>query len=238
MINTAMVLSAGLGTRLRPLTDHMPKPLLKFGAKPMLDHVLDQLADAGVTRAVVNVHYLAEQVIAHVQKRSTPQITISDERKKLLESGGGIRHALPALNAEVFFTVNADALWHDQPGYIPALQRMMAFWNPEIMDTLMLLSEKSQAVGFDGPGDYFIAPDGKLSWRGDHAAAPYVYASVTIAKAPPFRAATDAVFSQKRIWDTQEKSGRLYGIVHDGPWYHCSTPADFAAVNAAIGNGF
>jgi len=235
-INTAMVLAAGLGKRLRPLTEQTPKPLLKFGGITMLDRVLDQLAAAGIPRAVVNVHYLGEQIIQHVAARPLPQIFISDEINEPggLESGGGIRRALPLLAADAFFTLNADAVWRDLPGHVPALKRMMQCWQPDKMDTLLLLVPRAQALGFDGPGDYFMEDDGTITWRGTHSTAPYVCAGVAIVKAKFFAEYPDAVFSQKRIWDEQEVAGRLYGLVHEGPWFHCSTPADYAAVNAAL----
>jgi MurNAc alpha-1-phosphate uridylyltransferase len=235
VIDTAMVLAAGLGTRLRPLTDHTPKPLLKLGGKTMLDQTLDHLAAAGISKAVVNVHYFADQIIAHVKNRADNlSISISDETRELLETGGGIKRALPLLNADVFMTANSDILWRDLPGHITAIERMLAAWNPDTMDTLLLLIERERATGFDGPGDYFLANDGRLTWRHDKPTAPYVFANVTIGKANSFQNYPETKFSQKRIWDIHEQQGRLFGITHTGDWYHCSTPADFAAVNAAL----
>jgi len=233
-IDTVMVLAAGLGTRMRPLTETMPKPLLKFAGRAMLDHVLDGFVAGGVTRAVVNTHYLGEQIIQHVQSRTAPIITISDERKTLLDSGGAIKCALPLLKRDVFFTANADAVWRDMNGNTPALQRMMEFWNPDIMDTLLLLAPRERAIGFDGPGDYYMAADSNLSWRGDRPTAPYVYASVTISKASVYANHPEHIFSCRKIWDAQETAGRLYGIAHDSLWVHCSTPADIAAASAAL----
>ncbi len=233
-IDAVMILAAGLGTRMRPLTDATPKPLLKFAGRAMLDHVLDSFAAGGVTRAVVNAHYLGEQIIAHAGSRAAPVITISDEREKLLDSGGAIKKALPLLGRDTFFTANADAVWRDMPGAIPALHRMMQFWNPNIMDTLLLLAPKERAVGFDGPGDYFITDNGKLSFRAARPSAPYVFASVMISKADVYANRAEEIFSCKTIWDEQESAGRLYGIVHEGIWVHCSTPADIAAADAAL----
>jgi MurNAc alpha-1-phosphate uridylyltransferase len=233
-IDTAMVLAAGFGKRLRPLTDHIPKPLLKLGDQTMLDHALEHLAAAGITKAVVNTHYLAEQIAQHVKMHPHGlSIQISNE-KEVLETGGGVKHAVPLLNTEIFLTANSDVMWRDLPGHIPAIARMLTAWDPNKMDTLLLLADRNRAIGFDGPGDYFIAPNGLLTWRHDKPAAPYVFAGVTIAKANEFAAYSEPQFSQKKIWDLHEAQGRLYGIVHTGDWYHCSTPADFAEVNAAL----
>jgi len=233
-IDTVMVLAAGLGTRMRPLTETVPKPLLKFAGRAMLDHVLDGFSAGGVTRAIVNTHYLGEQIIQHVQSRTAPVITISDECEILLDSGGAIKQALPLLGRDVFFTANADAVWRDAPDHTPALQRMMEFWNPDIMDTLLLLAQRERTIGFDGPGDYYMATDGKISWRSTRETAPYVYASVMISKASVYASHPEKIFSCRKIWDAQEAAGRLYGIVHDGSWVHCSTPANIAAASAAL----
>jgi len=244
-IDTVMVLAAGLGTRMRPLTETTPKPLLKFAGRAMLDHVLDGFAAGGVMHAVVNAHYLGEQIIQHVDSRvrgnDRIEIQISDEKNELLDSGGAIKQALPLLKREVFFTANADAVWRDASDALdhaavrmPALLRMMKFWNPDIMDTLLLLAPREQAVGFDGPGDYYMMADGKLSWRSARETAPYVYASVTISKASVYAHHPEKIFSCRKIWDAQETTGRLYGIVHNGLWVHCSTPADIVAASAAL----
>jgi MurNAc alpha-1-phosphate uridylyltransferase len=235
VIDTAMVLAAGLGTRLRPLTEHTPKPLLKLGGRAMLDQTLDHLAAAGISKAIVNVHYLADQMIGHIKKNyPTPFIQISDETQELLETGGGIKRALSLLNADTFITANSDILWLDLPGHIPAIQRMLAAWDPDKMDTLLLLIERERATGYDGRGDYFLNDNGRIIWRADKPTAPYVFANVTIGKASSFKNYPETKFSQKKIWDIHEKTGRLFGIIHTGDWYHCSTPADFAAVNAAL----
>jgi MurNAc alpha-1-phosphate uridylyltransferase len=230
MIDSAIVLAAGLGTRLRPLTDNTPKPLLKMGGKTMLDHALDHLAAVGTAHVVVNVHYLAEQIITHVKSRNQPEIMISDETDALLETGGAIKNALDLINRDVFFTLNADVMWPDET----ALTRMLQFWNPDVMDSLLLLVPGNAAIGFDGAGDYFMAANGQLTWRGANDAAPYVFASATITKADDFMQQPAEKFSQKRIWDAQEKNGRLFGITLHGPWYHCSTPEDYAAITAAL----
>lgn len=233
-IDTAMVLAAGLGTRLRPLTLSVPKPLLPLGGRAMLDHALDHAVIANVKRAVINVHYMPGKIMGHVSRRKQPAIMISDETNVLLETGGGIKHALRYINRDVFFTLNSDVMWHDRAGQKPALMQMKEFWNPDIMDTLLLVTPRETAIGFDGAGDYFIGSDGKLSWRGNNETAPYVYAGATITKAKAFADYPERRFSQKRIWDAQEAMGRLFAVVHTGDWYHCSTPEDYAAVTAAL----
>ncbi len=233
-IDTAMVLAAGLGTRLRPLTLSVPKPLLPMGGKTMLDHALDHAVMANIKRAVVNVHYMPGKIMGHVNRRKQPVIMIADETSMLLETGGGIKNALDYLNRDVFYTLNSDVMWRDRTGDKPALQRMAQFWNPAIMDTLLLITSRETAIGFDGAGDYFIAPGGQLRWRGGDDSAPYVYAGATITKARDFKNYPERRFSQKRVWDMQESAGRLYGIVHTGDWYHCSTPADYEAVTRAL----
>lgn len=235
MIDTAMVLAAGLGTRLRPLTLSVPKPLLPLAGKPMLDHALDHAVMANVKRAVINVHYLPGKIMGHVSRRKLPMIMIADETGRLLETGGGIKNALGYLNRDAFFTLNSDVMWRDTAGAAPALMRMQQFWNPDIMDSLLLVTPRETAVGFEGAGDYFIDANGKLSWRGDNENAPYVYAGATITKGKDFANYPEKIFSQKRVWDMQEKRGRLYGIVHTGDWYHCSTPQDYEAVTRQIG---
>lgn len=234
MIDTAMILAAGLGTRLRPLTLSVPKPLLPLGGKTMLDHALDHAVMANVKRAVINVHYMPGKIMGHISRRKQPMIMISDETGVLLETGGGIKNALGYLNRDAFYTLNSDVMWRDRAGEKSALQRMADLWNPNIMDTLLLITPRETAIGFDGAGDYFIGADGALSWRGNNDSAPYVYAGATITKAKAFADYPGKIFSQKRIWDQQESVGRLFGIVHSGDWYHCSTPQDYEAVTRAL----
>ena len=233
-IDTAMVMAAGLGTRLRPLTNNTPKPLLPFAGRSMLDRVLDHLVAGNIKRAVVNVHYLPDQIIAHLEQRKDMEIFISDERDALLDSGGGIKKALPLIARDAFITVNADAVWDDPVDAPPALTRLLEAWNPQTMETLMLLADKNSAVGFDGAGDYFADASGQLHWRGMRNAAPYVYASLAIDKAWHYANHADQKFSRKPLWDKHEANGKLHGIIHHGTWYHCSTPDDYAAVNTAM----
>lgn len=235
-IDTAMVLAAGFGKRLRPLTDHTPKPLLKLGGVTMLDHALHHLESAGISNVVVNAHYLADQIAAHAKNfNGGLSIEISHEMD-VLETGGGVKHALPLLNADAFLTVNSDIFWRDLAGHAPAMARMLAAFDADAMDTLLLLAERDRAIGFDGPGDCFLNADGTIEWRGNAASAPYVFAGVSVAKAQSFRDFSETCFSQKKIWDRHQARGRLFALVHSGEWYHCSTPDDFAAVNAALGS--
>lgn len=219
--NRAMVLAAGLGLRMRPLTLHMPKPLLPVGGKPMLDHALDRLAEAGVDTAVVNAHYKGEMIAAHLKGRKKPKIVLSPE-DTLLETGGGVKKALPHLGAEPFYVVNADILWLDGP--TPALRRLAAHWRPEEMDALLLLMATTRAVGYEGRGDYHMDPLGRLTRRAESEIAPFVFAGVQIVKPELWEDSPDGAFSTNRLWDRAQEAGRLYGLAHDGPWFHVGTP--------------
>src|SRR6266853_5132502 len=174
----AMVLAAGLGLRMRPLTDHVPKPLIPVAGRPLLDHVLDKLAAAGVTEAVVNVHYLPDQIIEHVAKRPRPRIIISDERDQVLGTGGGVVKALPLLGAEPFFHVNSDTMWID--GVRSNLARLAETFDPEQMDILLLMAPTASSIGYGGRGDYAMLPDGALRKRREHQVVPFVYAGAAI----------------------------------------------------------
>src|ERR1700761_4423775 len=170
----AMVLAAGLGLRMRPLTDHMPKPLVSVAGRPLLDHVLDKLGDAGVGEAVVNVHYLPDQIIDHVAARARPRVIISDERDQVLGTGGGVVKALPLLGRAPFFHVNADTLWID--GVRPNLARLAEAFDPAKMDILLLMAAAATSIGYGGRGDYNMLPDGALRKRREQQVVPFVYA--------------------------------------------------------------
>ena len=231
-IDSAMVLAAGLGTRMRPITDRIPKPLVRVGPKTLLDHVLDPLAEAGVTRAVVNVHHLAEQIEAAVAGRRAPEVVISDERAQILDSGGGVARALPHLG-ETFLIRNADSFWTDRG---PSnLARMIAAFDPARMDTLLLLAPMEGSVGFDGPGDFFLDAEGRLTRRGAAARAPYAYAGAAIMGKADFAGRTDGeVFSLNALWNASLARGRLHGLVLDGLWLHVGTPEAIGAAEAAL----
>ncbi len=217
----AMVLAAGLGLRMRPLTLERPKPLIPILGKPMLDHALDRLAEAGVESAVVNTHYKGEMIAAHLKSRARPAITLSPE-ERLLETGGGVRKALPLLGTDPVFVVNADILWLDGPS--PALRRLAHHWDPETMDALLLVMATTKAVGYEGRGDYHMDPLGRLARRAETEIAPFVFAGVQIVKPALFRDLPDGPVSTNRLWDRAQEAGRLHGLAHDGLWFHLGTP--------------
>ena len=207
---TAMVLAAGMGQRMRPLTDNMPKPLVQVAGKALLDHVLDRLADAGVTRAVVNVHYLGEQIIQHVAARKNPQITISDERGVLLDTGGGVVKALPQLGAAPFYHLNADTIWIDGPQ--PNLARLADTFDAKTMDALLLLAPTAGSIGYDGRGDFSMGPDGRLLARPERKIAPFVYAGAAILSPALFTGAPQGKFSLTTLFNRAATAGRLSGL--------------------------
>jgi len=226
----AMVLAAGLGTRLRPLTDTVPKPLLELNGRTLLDHAIDRLASAGVERIVVNTHYLAAMVAEHLAGRRRPRIEISAE-PRLLDTGGGVAQALPLLG-EAFFVVNADIFWLD--GKEPALLRLARAFDPERMDAVLLLQRTVSAVGYDGNGDYMLDPAGHPRRRAEREISPYLFAGVQLLHRRLFDGVTDRVFSLVRLFDKAEGAGRLRAIVHDGEWYHIGTPAGLEATRERL----
>lgn len=228
----AMVLAAGIGKRMRPLTATTPKPLIEVGGKALIDHGLDRLADAGVTTAVVNVHYLADLVEFHVLKRRRPDIVVSDERGKLLETGGGIVKALPLLGPDPFFVYNSDSFWID--GYADNFDLLAQFWDGTKMDILLLMSPTVTAVGYDGPGDFTMDPLGRLERRVEGRIAPFVYAGAAIVHPRIFEGAPEGRFSLGRLFDRAIESGRLYGVHMDGIWLHVGTPEAIREAEEAI----
>ena len=224
----AMVLAAGLGLRMRPLTDHMPKPLVKVAGSALLDHVLDKLADAGVTNAVVNVHYLGEQIIDHVAARSQPKVTISDERDQVLGTGGAVVKALPLLGHAPFYHLNADTMWID--GVRPNLSRLAEAFDPETMDALLLMAPTANSIGYGGTGDYAMLPNGALRRRKEAQVVPFVYAGVAILSPALFVDAPVGEFSLTTLFDSANERERLFGLRLDGVWMHVGTPD---AVHAA-----
>jgi MurNAc alpha-1-phosphate uridylyltransferase len=217
-----MVLAAGLGVRMRPLTSDTPKPLVRLKGCALIDHVLDRLAAAGVARAVVNVHYLAGSIEAHLKQRKTPKIVISDERGKILDTGGGVVHALPALGAGPFLIHNSDSVWIEGVG--SNLERLFAAWDSATMDALMLLASAATSLGYEGQGDFSMGTDGRLVRRGERQMAPFVFTGVSIAHPRLFAHAPQGAFSLNRVWDEAIDKGRLYGIRLDGLWMHVGTP--------------
>lgn len=234
-LSRAMVLAAGLGTRMRPLTDTLPKPLVQVAGKPLLDHVLDRLAEAGVAEAVVNVHYLADLIESHLSTREgAPHLTLSDERGALLETGGGVSRALPLLGADPFLAINSDTIWVE--GAHPNLVRLMEHFDPEQMDGLLLLAPVALSVGYDGMGDFRMESDGRLTRRPERQLAPFVYAGACILKPELFEGAPEGAFSLNRIFDKANEAGRLFGLRMDGIWMHVGTPEAIAWAEEAIAN--
>jgi N-acetyl-alpha-D-muramate 1-phosphate uridylyltransferase len=229
---TAMVLAAGLGERMRPLTDRVPKPLVRVSGKPLLDHVLDRLAGAGIERAVVNVHYLAEQIERHVAGRKAPQIAISDERSALLGTGGGVVKALDVLGREPFIHVNSDTIWID--GARPNLERLAEAFDSAAMDALLLLAPVATSIGYAGRGDFSMTTDGRLVRRGENEVAPFVYAGAALLRSELFKNAPAGAFALTRLFDRAAASGRLHGLRLDGVWMHVGTPEAIAQAEAAI----
>lgn len=232
MPRTAMVLAAGFGERMRPLTDRMPKPLVEVAGKPLLDHVLDRLAEAGVEKAVVNVHYLADQIEAHVAKRAKPRVVISDERAQILNTGGGVAKALPELGAAPFFHVNSDSIWID--GVHDNLQRLAAAFDPQTMDALLLLAPTAGSIGYSGRGDFAMAPDGRLRRRTEREVLPFVYAGAAIFSPALFAGTEAKPFSLTTLFDRAADSGRLFGLRLEGLWMHVGTPDAIALAETAI----
>ena len=228
----AMVLAAGLGTRMRPLTDTTPKPLVKVGGKTLLDHALDRLAAAGVETAVVNVHHFADQIERHLASRRAPAIVVSDERAALLDTGGGVVKALPRLGSAPFFHVNSDTLWID--GVKPNLERLAEVFDPASMDALLLLASTTTSVGYSGRGDFAMAPDGRLSRCDEREVVPFVYAGVAILSPNLFTGTPDGAFSLNLLFDRAAENRRLFGLRLEGVWMHVGTPEAIAAAERAI----
>jgi MurNAc alpha-1-phosphate uridylyltransferase len=227
----AMVLAAGLGLRMRPLTLSTPKPLVPVAGRTMLDRALDRLVDAGVDLAVVNTHWLPEQVEAALATRRDISIRISHE-EILLETGGGVAKALPFLGGDPFYVVNADIVWRD--GATPALARLARQWNEETMDVLLLVAGAVRATGYDGSGDFLMDPVGRLSRRPERQIAPFVFTGVQIVHPRLFADAPEGPFSLNVLYDRAAEAGRLHGLAHDGEWYHVGTPDAIALAEAEI----
>jgi N-acetyl-alpha-D-muramate 1-phosphate uridylyltransferase len=230
-ISHAMVLAAGLGTRMRPLTDTRPKPLIEVRGKALIDYIFGYCRDAGVSDAVVNVHYLADQMEAHCWGVQEPRITVSDERAGLLDSGGGVRKALPHLGTGPFFLLNADAIWVDGPK--PSLTRLAEHWDPARMDVLLLLAHASSATGWGNRGDFAMDQEGRLARPAKGEVTPFVYAGAGIWKRELFDNRPE-VFSLNRIFDEAIAAGRLHGLRLDGVWMHVGTPDAIPEAEAAM----
>ena len=218
-----MILAAGRGERMRPLTDTVPKPMIPIAGRSMLDRSMDRLIAHGVRTIVVNVHHLGEQIATHLDGRA--RILRED---RLLETGGSVKNALPLLGKGPYFILNGDGLWRD--GSQPMLSRMEAAWDPARMDALLLLHPIDKVIGREAKdrGDYFLEADGRARRRGEAASAPYLFASVSICDSRLLRDAPDGPFSLVKLWDRTQAAGRLFGVVHDGDWFHVGTPQALA----------
>jgi MurNAc alpha-1-phosphate uridylyltransferase len=230
-ITSGMVLAAGLGLRMRPITERMPKPLVAVAGRTLLDRALDHYAAAGLARAVVNTHYLADQIAAHVKGRPRPAIVLSHE-PDLLETGGGVLKALPLLGEAPFFVANSDAFWLDGP--MPALSRLARAWNDAAMDALLLVATIPGTLGYEGRGDFTMDGAGRLQRRGESRIAPFLFTGVQILHPRLFAGAAPGKFSLNRVYDKALAADRLYGLRHDGAWYHVGTPAGLAAVERRL----
>ena len=231
---TAMILAAGLGTRMRPLTLTKPKPLQLVGGRTMLDHAIDRLVGAGVDRIVINTHYLAEQIEEHVKSRRDAEIILSRE-DELLDTGGGIVKALPYFDGKPFFALNADLPWID--GTVPSLSRLKQTWNPDVMDSLLLMMRTDKARGFAVTGDYALEPDGRIWREGLSPPRPFVCIGAQIVKPELFAQPPSKVFSNNHVWNLAESRQRLYGLEHDGTCFHVGTPQDWQLANELLASG-
>jgi N-acetyl-alpha-D-muramate 1-phosphate uridylyltransferase len=228
----AMVLAAGLGKRLRPLTDAMPKPLVMIGGRALIDRALDRLADAGVERAVVNLHYKGDMLRQHLAARARPEIAFSDETGALLETGGGVRQALPLLGPAPFFVVNSDVIWRDARDN--SLLALAARWDDATMDALLLLHPTVSAIGYGGMGDFFLSPEGAVQRRDARMVAPFVFTGVQILHPRLFARTPDGPFSLNLLYDRAADAGRLYGMRHQGDWMDVGTLDGIAAAEQAV----
>jgi N-acetyl-alpha-D-muramate 1-phosphate uridylyltransferase len=229
--HTAMVLAAGFGTRMRPLTDTMPKPLIKVAGKSIIDYDFDRLRQAGVSKAVVNAHYLPEQIVAWSKGVSNPRVVISDESDAILDTGGGIARALPLLGEDPFFVLNSDSFWIDQG--TPALQRLRQTWDDK-MDCLLLLCDPKNTTGYDGVGDFEIDQDGKLKRKSPLSSNLLAYIGGYLVHPRLFQNVQVTKFSMNTLWNEAIARGTLYGLAHHGHWLHVGTPSAIAEAESAL----
>jgi N-acetyl-alpha-D-muramate 1-phosphate uridylyltransferase len=229
---TAMVFAAGLGLRMRPITDALPKPLVKIAGRALIDHCLDRLAENGVERAIVNVHWLADQIEAHLAKRRAPTVIISDERVKLLDQGGALKRVLPLIGFDPILICNTDALWIEGPR--SNIARLAEAFDPQAMDILLLVAASAGSVGVDWPGDFTMANDGRLTAREARRVAPFVYTGVGVVKPSLFESESADVFRLAPYFHAAAGKRRLYGLRLDGLWLHIGRPESIAEAENAI----
>lgn len=232
--DTAMVMAAGLGKRMRPLTASQPKPMVRVAGKPLIDHTLDRLAEAGVAKAVVNVHYLADSLEAHLKERARPKVTISDERNLLLETGGGMTKALAHL-PDPFFCLNADNIWLDGPR--DAFADLSELWNAEEMDALLLVVPHARASNFRGLGDFHMDPVGRVKRRLPGRVAPFIYTGIQLVSHRLLHDAPEGPFGTMVLWERAIAKGRLYGAVFTGLWFEVGTPEAIGPTEEALQRG-
>ena len=231
MPRRAMILAAGLGERMRPLTEDRPKPLIEVRGRSLIETILDRLEVAGVPEAVINLFYLGEMIEARVAGRERPRIAFSREETRL-ETGGGVRKALPLLGADPFFAINGDVCWLD--GCTPALRRLAEAWNEAEMDALLLLHPTVHAVGYDGPGDFILGPEGRLRRRRESEVSPLVFAGIQMFHPRLFEETPEGPFSLNLLYDKAAEAERLWGLRHDGAWFHIGTPENLRDVEDAL----
>ncbi|HEX7776889.1 MAG TPA: nucleotidyltransferase family protein [Parvibaculum sp.] len=231
-IRKAMVMAAGKGTRMRPLTDTMPKPLVPFLGRPLIDHVLDRLAEAGIEEVIVNTHHFAGLLEAHIAGRRDPRIVVSPEYEALLDTGGGVKKALALLGDEPVITFNSDSVWIE--GWGSNLARLIESFEPERMDALLMIADAARTIGFVGRGDFHMDPAGRLTRRGPGETVPFMFAGVQVIKPALFADGPDGAFSTNLIWDRLIAKDRLYGQRMSGVWMHVGTPDDLASAEAYI----
>ncbi len=233
-VDTAMIMAAGLGTRMRPLTEHKPKSLVEVAGNTLLDHVLDKARLADIGKVVVNVHYLPEQIEAHLARHAQDlRVAISDERDLLMETGGGLVKAEHLIDAEPFYCLNSDAIWTDE-GESDALSRLAHAWDGERMDGLLLIVPRERAFQHSGKGDFFLDDESRLIRRGYHDSAPWIYTGNQLISHRLIREAPDGPFSTNFFWDRAIAEGRLFGLVHQGDWYDIGSPQAIAPTEAAL----
>ena len=232
-VETAMVMAAGLGKRMRPLTATRPKPLVKVAGKAMIDHCLDKLWEAGVMKVVVNAHYLPDALEAHLKSVNYPfDIRISDERAQLMETGGGMVQAAPLMDGDLFFAINSDNLWTDGPGN--SLQRLVEGWDDAIMDALLLVVPQTKAHNHKGAGDFTLDDMGRISRRLPGRQAPFIYTGIQLVSKRLLRDAPEGPFSTNILWNRAIEEGRLYGLVHDGSWFEVGSPESIRPTEEAL----
>ena len=231
-IDTAMIMAAGHGTRMRPLTNDIPKALVKVNGKAMVDHAIDRVKDAGISRIVINIHAHADKMRAHLEARNDDSIIISDETDALLETGGGIKKALPLLGDKPILTHNCDSIWIEGMG--ATLPRLIDAFDPAEMDAMLVLAVTASIVGDVARGDFTMEADGRIEWREPRSVAPFMYTGVQIIKPQLFADIEEQAFSTARVWRTLTEQGRAYGLRHDGIWMHVGTPQALDDANAFL----